>query len=102
MLITFIGGGNMASALISGLVNPPRAHLNIRVCDPSKEARGHLEKTFQVSTFTDAALAIDTADVVVLAVKPQTMPVVLSSLAGKVGPRTTAVVNCRRHADLEN
>ena len=86
MLITFIGGGNMASALISGLVNPPRAHLNIRVCDPSKEARGHLEKTFQVSTFTDAALAIDTADVVVLAVKPQTMPVVLSSLAGRVGP----------------
>ena len=44
MLITFIGGGNMATALITGLVNPPRAHLEIRVCDPSDQARKHLEK----------------------------------------------------------
>jgi pyrroline-5-carboxylate reductase len=86
MLITFIGGGNMATALISGLVNPPRAHLEIRVCDPRDEARAHLERTFGVKTHTDAGLAIDGADVIVLAVKPQSMPVVLDTLAGKVRP----------------
>lgn len=86
MLITFIGGGNMATALISGLVNPPRAHLEIRVCDPRDEARAHLEKTFGVMTHTDASIAIDEANVIVLAVKPQIMPVVLAELRGKVRP----------------
>ena len=86
MLITFIGGGNMATALISGLVNPPRAHLKIRVCDPSDQARKHLESTFGVPTFTDAVAATEGADVIVLAVKPQSMPVVLASLKGQVSP----------------
>lgn len=84
MLITFIGGGNMATALISGLVNPPRAHLKIRVVDPSEEARNHLADTFNVPTFTDARQAIEGSDVIVLAVKPQTMPVVLEILKGSV------------------
>lgn len=74
----------MATALISGLVNPPRAHLEIRVCDPNPGARSHLEKTFGVLTFTDACDAIDRADVILLAVKPQSMPDVLAALRGKV------------------
>jgi pyrroline-5-carboxylate reductase len=86
MLITFIGGGNMATALISGLANPPRAHLKIRVCDPREEARTHLENTFGVKTHTDAGIAIDGADVIVLAVKPQSMPEVLAELRGQVRP----------------
>jgi len=86
MLITFIGGGNMATALISGLVNPPRAHLKIRVVDPDDNARHHLEATFDVPTFTDSIAAIDGADVIVLAVKPQSMPIVLGELRGRVKP----------------
>ena len=86
MLITFIGGGNMASALISGLVNPPRADLHIRVVDPDDAARSRLQSTFDVSVFTDSQTlaAIDGADVILLAIKPQTMPVVLTHLAGHV------------------
>ena len=86
MLITFIGGGNMATALISGLVNPPRAHLSIRVCDPNESARNHLAGTFSVPTFTEASAAIEGSDVIVLAIKPQTMPVVLAELKGQVRP----------------
>jgi len=84
MLITFIGGGNMATALISGLVNPPRAHLAIRVCDPNRDARNHLKKTFGVDAFTEADKAVDGADVILLAVKPQNMPEVLATLRGRV------------------
>lgn len=84
MLITFIGGGNMASALISGLVNPPRSDLAIRVVDPDEQARTRLQATFEVSAFTDPVAAIKGADVVLLAVKPQSMPQVLAQLAGHV------------------
>jgi pyrroline-5-carboxylate reductase len=86
MLITFIGGGNMASALISGLANPPRSDLRIRVVEPSEPARMRLEETFSLKTFTDAALAIEGADVVLLAIKPQIMSTVLDGLAGHVQP----------------
>ncbi len=86
MLITFIGGGNMAAALISGLVNPPRAHLKIRACDPNETARNHLENTFGVPVFADAGAAIEGADVIVLAVKPQIMPLVLADLKSRARP----------------
>ena len=86
MLITFIGGGNMATALVSGLVNPPRAHIRIRVSDPNEGARKHLESTFRVPTFTDSRAAVQDADVVLMAVKPQIMPLVLDELRGHVGP----------------
>lgn len=74
----------MATALISGLVNPPRAHIDIRVSDPDDGARKHLESTFAVPTFTDAHAAIEGADVILLAVKPQIMPAVLDHLRGRV------------------
>jgi pyrroline-5-carboxylate reductase len=86
MLISFIGGGNMATALISGLVNPPRAHIRIRVLDPDKRARRHLESTFGISTHTDSTAAIEGADVILLAIKPQIMPQVLDQLKGHVKP----------------
>ena len=84
MLITFIGGGNMATALISGLANPPRAHIKIRVSDPDKEARERLSSTFKVETFTDSVRAAEDADIILLAVKPQTMEQVLNQLNGRV------------------
>lgn len=86
MLITFIGGGNMASALISGLANPPRSDLALRVVDPSAAARERLQSTFELTAFTDPVPAVAGADVVLLAVKPQTMPEVLKALHGHVRP----------------
>jgi len=86
MLITFIGGGNMASALISGLANPPRSDLRIRVVEPSEAARERLQATFDLTTHTDAIAAIEGADVILLAIKPQIMNTVLSELAGHVRP----------------
>jgi pyrroline-5-carboxylate reductase len=86
MLITFIGGGNMASALISGLANPPRSDLQIHVVDPDDAARERLQTTFGLTVFTEPLTAVSGADVVLLAVKPQIMPAVLDQLYGHVQP----------------
>lgn len=79
--ITFVGGGNMATALIAGLQRARPGQLELRVADPSEEARKQMVREFGVDTFRDGRDAVAGADVIVLAVKPQVMPSVLKELA---------------------
>jgi pyrroline-5-carboxylate reductase len=84
MRINFIGGGNMASALIGGLLRQPGlSAANLAVADVSREARDGLANRYQVAVFADAA---DTpqADMLVLAVKPQQMKQVAFKLRAQV------------------
>lgn len=83
--IAFIGGGNMATALIGGLAGKLTAAENIHVVDLEPAALTRLQQQFGVST----AEKIDTAeinaelehsDVIVLAVKPQQMKAVVAQL----------------------
>ena len=79
--ISFIGGGNMAQALISGLVSCGVKPSLITVADPSSEAREQLaaKGLNTVDPTADAKAAVIDADIVVLAVKPQVMKAVVSS-----------------------
>lgn len=86
MKITFIGGGNVATALISGICQSPLPPEFIHVYDPSEEARRRLEESFPVSGFSSLHKAIQGAHTIVLAVKPQVMPEVLAKLAGRLEP----------------
>ena len=81
--ISFIGGGNMAQALISGLVSCGVKPSLITVADPSGEAREQLaaKGLNTVDPTADAKAAVIDADIVVLAVKPQVMKAVVSSFA---------------------
>ena len=81
--ISFIGGGNMAQALISGLVSCGVKPSLITVADPSSDAREQLaaKGLNTVDPTADAKAAIIDADIVVLAVKPQVMKAVVSSFA---------------------
>ncbi|MGP5174640.1 pyrroline-5-carboxylate reductase [Psychrobacter immobilis] len=81
--ISFIGGGNMAQALISGLVSCDVKPSLITVADPSSEAREQLaaKGLNTVDPTADAKAAVIDADIVVLAVKPQVMKAVVSSFA---------------------
>lgn len=81
--ISFIGGGNMAQALISGLVSCGVKPSLITVADPSSEAREQLaaKGLNTVDPTTDAKAAVIGADIVVLAVKPQVMKTVVSGFA---------------------
>jgi len=86
MKIAFIGGGNMATALISGLLRKPKPGLVIRVADPDEQARKRLRADFAVETFGSAGEIVDDADVIVLAVKPQTMSRILPEIKSQVLP----------------
>ena len=81
--ISFIGGGNMAQALISGLISCGVKPSLITVADPSSEAREQLaaKGLNTVDPTADAKAAVIGADIVVLAVKPQVMKVVVSGFA---------------------
>ena len=50
MNIAFIGGGNMASALIAGLAGKLTAGANIHVADPNADALARLHKQYGVTT----------------------------------------------------
>ena len=72
--ISFIGGGNMASALIGGLIQQGAQASHISVADPFEPTRQNLEKNFKIATTANIqglAENIKDADVLVLAVKPQ-------------------------------
>ncbi|MBS0512521.1 MAG: pyrroline-5-carboxylate reductase [Proteobacteria bacterium] len=84
MKITFLGGGNMAAALIGGMVERGFAAAGIQVVELGDEARQRLADRFGVRTapaFDDVALA---CDVIVLAVKPQQMRNALAPIAGRL------------------
>ncbi len=80
--ISFIGGGNMAQALIGGLISRGQPVTRITVSDPIEQIRELLlEKELNVTD--DNAVAIQHADVVILAVKPQALSNVLKPLHGR-------------------
>jgi pyrroline-5-carboxylate reductase len=83
--ISFIGGGNMATALIGGLAGKLTAGANIHVVDINAGALQKLEQQFGVTTGEKIDAAVAGSDVIVLAVKPQQMKDVVAQLQPHVG-----------------
>jgi pyrroline-5-carboxylate reductase len=84
--LAFIGGGNMAAALIGGLIKRGLACERIIVADPSSDQLQRLVRSYGVRGAADNAGAVSGAEVVVLAVKPQQM----RSVALGLSPHLTA------------
>ena len=89
--ITFIGGGNMTACLIEGLIAKGHSRASIRVSDINADARKKIVDVFQVTAISDNVVASKDADVIVLAVKPQTLRAVAKDLAHQVPSRSVIV-----------
>ncbi len=83
--IVFIGGGNIAEAILKGLLVAGHKSENIRVSDPSKDIRDKLYKLYGLVVESDNNKAVSWGDVIVLAVKPGAVDSVCREVAGKTG-----------------
>ena len=103
-IIAFIGGGNMASSLIGGLIADGCPRGNLWVADPGQEKLDYLTKQFSINTTKNNDEAVTRADVVVLAVKPQVMRDVATALRTSVQsshPLVISVAAGIREQDLQ-
>lgn len=91
--IGFIGGGNMASSLINGLVASGHDPKQIWVSDINPDIPKALSDALHINAAADNNDVVTAVDVVVLAVKPQTLKAVAESLAGVVRERKPLVVS---------
>lgn len=86
MRIAFIGAGNMASSLIGGLLAKGLNAARIRASDPGAETRARVSAEHGIELFSDNAQAVQDADVIVIAVKPQVMKAVCQDLRAHLKP----------------
>lgn len=91
--LSFIGGGNMARSLIGGLIADGWPVDRLRVADPNSEQCKTLASRFGIITETDNLAATQSADVVLLAVKPQVMREVAEGIAAAVQARRPLVIS---------
>lgn len=86
-IITFIGPGAMAEAMLSGLIRQNLASPeHLLVSGPRAERGLQLQTRYGVQPFTDNAAAAGQADVVVLSVKPQRLSGVMENLKNSIRP----------------
>ncbi len=101
MNITFIGGGNMAGALITGLLQNGFDPTAIGVVEISAESRARLSEKFGIATHEEISAAAVAADIIVLAVKPQQLHGVAAQLHGLLdGKLVISIAAGVRSADL--
>jgi pyrroline-5-carboxylate reductase len=89
--IAFIGGGNMASCLIGGMIADGFCKDQILVSEPRTSARSHLQDCYAIETTADSLYAASAASLIVLAVKPQILATVAREIAPSLAHKPTIV-----------
>lgn len=88
--MTFIGAGNMSSAIFGGLIQSGFKPTDITATSPETDVLAKHERHYGIHTTTNNKQAIENADIVILAVKPQILKIVCEDLADTIQKRKTA------------
>jgi pyrroline-5-carboxylate reductase len=90
--IGFLGTGNMAEALIKGLISAGVVQpTQIHGSDPRPERCESLKKQYGIHTSTSNADVVQKAEILVLSVKPQILPKVLDEVAPHLKPSVLVI-----------
>jgi len=81
-MIGFIGGGNMAEAMVKGIIRGGMK--DIIVSEPRSERCTYLEKTYNIKTTSDNREVVENCNIIILAVKPQNMDDVTTEISGSI------------------
>jgi pyrroline-5-carboxylate reductase len=93
MKLAFIGAGVMGEAMIGGVLNNGLAKpQDVAACDILARRREHLSSTYAIKTVDRPAPALDSAQIVVLAVKPQEFPAAARGLSLKPGQTVMSIM----------
>jgi pyrroline-5-carboxylate reductase len=99
--ITFIGAGNMASAIIGGLIDSGVDAKTITATAPNDSELAAIKQRLGIITGTDNNAAVADSDVVVLAVKPQIMRNVCEALRDSVQRQQPLVISIAAGLDAD-
>ncbi len=91
--ISFIGAGNMARSLIGGLLNDHYPAENIVASDHDAQQRSQVSANLGIATYADNSEAIEGADIIVLAVKPQVMAELCREIKPLITDRKPLIVS---------
>jgi pyrroline-5-carboxylate reductase len=87
MNITFIGGGNMGEAILAAVLSNRLAKpADIVLSDIKSDRLDYIAAKYNVTTTSDNLQAVNRADVILLAIKPQNLVTVMTGLSGQIKP----------------
>lgn len=89
--LAILGAGNMGSALLSGLLHTQFPSHSIWIADPSHEKLNQIEKKTHIHVTTDNQEAVQSAEIIILAVKPDIVPAVLTEIKSALKPNTLVI-----------
>ena len=92
MKLAFIGGGTMAEAILRGVLDAQvAAPTDVAIGEPRPERRQFLSSEFGVQAHQGNLDAVKEADLLILAIKPQDLPVIFQELGERLRPEQAVV-----------
>lgn len=92
-VIAIIGAGNMGSSLIGGLINNHHPSDKLWATDSDEAKLAHLAHAFNIHTTTNNVAAVEAADVVLFAIKPQLIANIVTQLADTLRQRRPLIIS---------